>query len=95
MKRYARKLWIEDSLRKVAYLPPELGEKREDTPIRTVHTTARITSSLCSTSMRSPLRGCRMLAGVSEAEVQDYLEAARGQRDEQPCSGCPQRLCKK
>lgn|SRR5215211_4753372 len=55
LKRYARKLWIEDSLRNVMYLTRDLGEHRR------VHRTGRYTTtrragSLGSTSTRSPVR---------------------------------------
>jgi putative transposase len=44
---------------------------------------AGIASSSCSISTRSPARAARrMLAEALEAEVEAYVEAARGERDE-------------
>src|SRR5215210_7519500 len=89
--RYDRKLWMGDFLKSVVYLPFESNrmESRranvggKETPMQRIHQVEGAREELLLDLDEIARQGARrMLAEAPEAEVQDYIEAATDQRDE-------------
>jgi putative transposase len=91
-QRYDRKLWIGDFLLSVVYLPFEQSKRKADaptsakgrgTPMGSIHEVGGDREQFMLDLDEMARQGARrMLAEALEAEVEAYLEAARGQRDE-------------
>src|SRR5215217_3674107 len=90
--RYAQKVWIEDSLRHVVYLPFRVIDRKsrrcsvggKDTPMHRVHQEEPSREEFVLDLDAIAREGAkRMLAQALEAEVEIYLETTRGERDEQ------------